>query len=185
MNKGKYYILPENIKIEKITKELYSNGDGWGYQDEKSAEYSCAVGLICACGKITEDKHHLLCEDCRNKKEIVDYNKLEQVAWDGVTPLCLFSSDKYFFGEDEIYEYCEDEGIDIQSLDLVLCEPNEPPYFDINDYCIDYLPEDLTLDDYTAKNEKSALEVEEIVNNFLESISPLSWGKGNKRVSLK
>ena len=104
------------------------------------------------------------------------------MEWDGEIPLCEYRGDTYFFDEESIDDHCDYEGIKKSELQLVLCEKNDPPTFDLQDYCYDYLPEDYSIYDCTDKNSGfSAGEVEKLVNTFLEGVSPVSWCGGNKR----
>lgn len=186
MNKGKYYVLPEDVKIEKKDFSLYTNGkDTFAYHEEKQAEYAVAIGSICECGKFIGGKSYYLCTECRNKKQKEKYQALEETGWDGETPLCEFNSDVYFFSEEDILDHCDYENISVKDLELVECVKLDFPHFDIEDHCCDSLPEDFSIHDYTPKKTKySAAEVEDIVNAFLEDVSPGSWIAGNKRVSV-
>lgn len=188
MNKGQDYILPEGVEIKKIKQIMFSNGDGFAYQDIRMAEYAVAIGKMCECGEVIDGKGYIICDKCRDKKQNDKYNSFELVVWDNKTPLTIFNSDIYFFhGDiDEIYNHCEQNNIKIEDLQLVLCEPNSAPSFDLEDYCCDYLPEDFTVSDYEDEDSKHSIaEVEAIVNEFLENMNPVSWSGGSKRVTLK
>ncbi len=185
MNKGKYYVLPKGAKVEKVKVEMYKAGDGFAYQDERLAEYNIAIGGICECGNYIEGKERIICNKCREDKQKKKYDSFELVEWDSETPLTLFNSDTYFYDEESIDDYCEYENVKKEDLELVLCEKNDPPSFDLQDYCYDYLPEDYSIYDCTNKN--SGLcggDVEKLVNDFLKGVSPVSWTGGNKRVKL-
>jgi hypothetical protein len=186
MNKGKYYILPDGVKVEKVNVEMFKAGDGFAYQDERLTEYNVAIGSICECGNFIEGKSYTACDDCRLTNREKRYKALEEVGWDGETPLTIFMEDQYFFYEDEIDSYCEENDVKVEDLQLVLCEPNSPLYFDIEDYFYDTMPEDSSIHDYTSENTKySAKDIEEIINNFLTGLPTISWCEGNKRVTVK
>lgn len=186
MNKGKYYVLPDGAKVEKVKIEMFKTGNGFAYQEERSAEYNIAIGSICDCGEYIDGKVYTACSKCRDKSKRESYLKLELVEWDCETPLSIYRGDEYFFNTDELESYCDTYKLKSEELLLVLCEPVKASYFELNEHCIDEMPEGWTIDDYKTKGFKySADEVENIVNEFLEKISPLSWVGGNKRVTVK
>jgi hypothetical protein len=76
MNKGKYYILPEGVKVEKVNVEMFKAGDGFAYQDERLAEYNIAIGSICECGNVIDGKSWTACESCREKNKTISLTLL-------------------------------------------------------------------------------------------------------------
>ena len=185
MNKGKYYILPEGVKVEEIKQTMFSNGDGFAYQDINMAEYSIAIGKMCECGNVIDGKTWTICNSCREKKQNDKFNAFELVEWDNETPLTIFNSDTYFWTPEDLESYRDNEGVKVEDLQLVLCEPNSAPNFDLQDYCEDDLPEDTEIRDYEKKDSKYSVdEIESIVNDFLQR-QPISWSGGSKRVLIK
>ncbi|MBK8191447.1 MAG: hypothetical protein IPK79_13500 [Vampirovibrionales bacterium] len=53
-----------------------------------------------------------------------EYNAMPRKAWDRETPLYSEGYDEYFFSEDALNEFTEDNECSIESLRLVICEPN-------------------------------------------------------------
>ena len=178
------YILPDNKKIREIKQIMYTFDDKIAYKDRQSAEYAAAIGTVCECGNEFEGKSYICCPECREKHSIERYLKLELIEWDEKTPLVIWETDTYFFNEDEIHYHCEDFDIKIQDLQLVVCKPNSPPTFDLDEFLYDVLPEDIGIDEYN-DGIRSASEVEEIVNDWIKDVSPISWIGGNKRVILE
>lgn len=178
------YILPDNKKIREIKRIMYTFDDKTTYPDRQSAEYAAAIGTVCECGKEFEGKSYTCCPECREKHRTERYLKLELIKWDGETPLVIWDTDTYFFNEDEIRYHCEEFGIEIKDLQLVVCEPNKARTFDLNEFLEDVLSEDMSAYDYS-DGIRSACEIEEIVNDWLKDISPISWSGGNKRIILE
>jgi len=175
------YILPEGVQPELINIDLWKGKDGKLFNDKSLAEYTLAIARKCEkCGKPTEGMSYILCPSCTSVKKRERYEELQEIEWDGETPLCLFQDDTYFFHLDEIQDYCDENEIeDIQELMLVLCEPNKPRAFSIYDLLDDVLPEDTGADEYSG-----ALELEDKVNEWLNS-HIFSWVESNKRVAIK
>jgi hypothetical protein len=185
MNK---YVLKDGVEIKEIQQKMYSNGDGFAYQDERSAEYASANGRICECGQTTSAKWKIWCDDCATKKQEERFNSLEIIEWDRETPLCIFETDHYFFDEDDIDMFIEDEAEGTEKkedLQLVVCVSYSVPCFDFNEFLNDVFPEDMNIGDYSNKKTKySAEELEQMVNDYIEDISPISWFPGKKRIQL-
>lgn len=179
------YVLPEKADVKEISVDMWGNGiHKRAFQDKTSALYDCAIGRICECGKTFEGKMYISCPECRDKRRDEKYNSLELVDWDGKAPLSLFDGDEYFYDEDSIMDYIENEGIEGE-LQLVLCEQVYPNKFCLDDLVEDHLPEDFRVEDLENKNQKyTASEVEDIVNEYLKTLSPVYY-PGNKRVKLR
>lgn len=109
--------------------------------------------------------------------------KLEEVDWDGETPLTCFDNDVYFWNMDYLLDYLNDlpndteDGTDnttLEDLMLVLCEPAKPSVFEMADFLSDDLHEDCDLPDTE--------EIDKQVNDWIESNLPAMWIADNKRV---
>lgn len=153
------------------------SSDGRYYGDnEDIARYAGCTHKKCDCGNIHE-KGRTKCNACIAKSQREKYNNLPFEEWDGLTPLVLFRDDQYFFDEDSIEEYCEENNVKFEDLMLVICEPNN--YYQINsDYWEDILPEDDNID---PKLEEKLKEL----NKFIKTLPPASWGEGKLRTSYK
>jgi hypothetical protein len=96
-----------------------------------------------------------------------------------------WNSADYFWSTDDLESYCKNEEVNVEKLQLVLCTPNYPQTFDMQDHCEDVLTEELDIREYEKDEHKySVSEIENIVNEFLRS-QPISWSGGNKRVTIK
>ena len=145
-------------------------GRFWG-KDEHMARYAGCTHIGCKdCGKPIPVRGYTICGECRNKKSIEKYNAMPRMAWDGVTPIYSEAADEYFFGEDGLRDHIEEYGCSIESLRLVICEPNCFREID-SDYFCDELPEDGELpDDLT--------EALNALNEVIRSLPPASWSPG-------
>lgn len=142
---------------------------------EQDARYDGCTHNKCDCGEIKE-KFYTRCFSCRNKKEQENYENLEFKEWDYETPLCLYKSDTYFFDEDSVFDYCEENDITLEDLKLVLCKPNY--LFHISsDYWIDILPEDC---DIPKELEKRLDDL----NEFISTLKPISWEESKIRTKV-
>lgn len=158
------------------TGQFFGNGDG----AERSARYAGSTHHVCECGQVAE-RMYTHCADCRSKREGDRYLKLTEVEWDGSTPLCLFEDDKYFYDEDDICQYCEDNEIESTQLRLVLCEPNSYTEVDVDAIA----PEDVSPEDYDGDLPKEIQEALDNLNKVIrEYKKPFTWSAGKKRVTV-
>lgn len=159
------------VKCYKVNGELYNSM----HKTKMSlvTHYDCDT-----CGEEfeTEGRYYTTCAHCRYKKSMEKYNSLDLVEWDGKTPLYLWDDDKYFFNEDEIHDYCEDNELELSDLCLVLCSKSTFREIDL----------DIFLDDTHEDWEPSDEMVKKIneFNEFLKSESTDTWFPTNKRVRL-
>lgn len=136
--------------------------------DERLARWAGATHAPCSgCGAMTS-KHYTVCDSCRCKRDIAQYDAMPKKEWDGTTPLYSQADDKYFFGDVE--EYCEDEDRTIEDLRLVICEPVYGRPIE-SDYFCDELPEDGEVPDVIAV----AMDA---LNTAIKEAGPLSWVPG-------
>jgi len=140
--------------------------------DERAARYDGCTHTICEdCGNPVE-KGWLICEPCRNKRDIAKFEAMPKEVWNEEGGLYSDSADKYFWSWEEVDDYCENEGIKEEDLRLVICVPNYPRLLE-EDYFCNELPEDGELPDDIVK----AMEA---FNKSLKESAPLSWYPGNK-----
>ncbi len=117
------------------------------------------------------------CFNCDAKKDAENFAKMPLVEWDGKTPLCIWGDDTYFFGEDDIEQYCEDNEIEKDQLRLELCKPTSFGEINIGEIFQDDLHEDWEADGVLA-------ELEDKLNAYLKTASTNTWTGSGKRVSL-
>lgn len=144
-------------------------------ESEHLARYSSCTHKTCKCGNIF-DKGWTICPECRLKKEIEKYNLLDFKEYNGL-PVYSHSTDKYFFSEDELIEYLDDEEEEIEDLRLVFCIEN---YFNqLNpDYFEDELPED---GDIPIELQKAIDNLNEVIKN----LGTASYSPSNIRTEYK
>ena len=87
--------------------------------------------------------------------------------------MCSSDLDRYFQDWDQVEEFCEDEGVEIGKLRLIICEPHYLPLLDASDYGCDDLAEDGELPD-------TVLEAIDEFNKVIKAEPPISWFPGNK-----
>ncbi len=172
-----------NIKgwVCKVCKRYFG-------ENEHLARFCCATDMPCDCGN-RKEKHYSMCSSCRNKLADEKYLNREAKVWDGVKMIYSEATDKYFFDVDSILEYlydCEEyeeyeecenftKLIQKQAIDLklVICEPVKKPYFDMQEFLEDALPEDYDLD---------CDDINRIVNKWIEDQGTLAWYPGKYRL---
>ena len=89
--------------------------------------------------------------------------------WDETTPVCVLDDDRYFWSADEVEDYCEDEGCDVDDLMLVHCAPVYAHQLDPGNIYADSLYED---GDVPTEIEAAFNELNRTISGCRE---PLSW----------
>lgn len=115
------YDSPEAATQETLTGWV-SGGDDrrfWN-KDEHMARWSGCTHIKCECGNIHK-KMYTMCKECGAKKSLEAYLKKEFKEYDG-SAVVTRDGDKYFFNEDDLRGYCEEN--EIEELELLFCEPN-------------------------------------------------------------
>jgi hypothetical protein len=152
------------------------HGRFWG-KDESAARWSGCTHIICPDCSNPTSKNYTICSACRDKKAIERYNKRDRIEWDTKTPLYSYAADEYFFDEDELDCYIEDNDCSIESLRLVICDPVKLRNIH-DDYWEDELQEDGELP-------KDILQALEELNELINSYPAVSWypGKSAAKIS--
>ena len=158
----------EAAKLVTITGWVSRQGVFYG-NDERTARYAGATHLACKQCGTPHDKMWTLCNGCRDLADIARFEKLERKPWDGVTPVCVYRGDDYFFDVDSFLDWCADNDVKPEEAMLVHCEPHFARGIDM-DHWYDELPQDGEL----------PAELAQALDEFNAKISaykePLSWG---------
>lgn len=159
------------------------NIDGWVsrkgqfYGNHKGAENlarwdGCTHVKCEGCGATTE-RSYSLCKTCRAAREVERFKALPVRDWDGLSPVCVYRSDAFFFGWDALEEHCEEEGESPEGMMLVHCAPRIPRLIDIADWLSDYVPDDD--DDAEHCIPRAVFEAADALNAAIRAAGPWSW----------
>ena len=150
---------------------VYKKTEGWfssdghfcGDSEHLARRYGSTHHNCESCGKVIP--WNSWCSPCRALKDNEAFNKFPVEKWDGETPLCLYTTDTYFFGND-VLDYIADLP-DGEEPKICKCTPN---YLHIiePDQWADDLPEDGELSDRV----QAALDV---LNATIEEEPPSCW----------
>ncbi len=156
-----------------VTGWVSRNGRFYG-KDEQLARWDGCTHKVCEkCGN-QHEKTWTCCENCRRKNALERYQKYPFKEWDGKEPVCMFDGDKYFFSEEDIEMYLEDnEELQPEDLRLVICEPNYAHEIS-EDWWADDLPED-------GEMPKALSDKIDELNKFIKTLPPLSYSPGKVR----
>lgn len=168
-------ILPESDEAATYRTDIKGWVDRHGRYFgnlEKYARLQGATHKKCECGELVKANYYGKCSSCREQRDIEKYNAMPNKDWDGETPLYSDAHDEYFFDEDELECFIdEEEDRTIENLRLIICKPNyfntiDESYFDddLPENCED-LPPELT-------------EAIEEFNNVIRGLKPASWSPG-------
>lgn len=146
--------------------------------DEHSARYDGCTHQTCDCGN---EMHRgwTKCDSCRLVISTARFEAMPEVAYND-QPVVLFESDRYFFCIEDIEQYCEDEDLKIEDLQLVACVPNKATYISVDDWWCDDLPEDT----YVSELHPEIHELETKINKLIQEGITLSWSEGKERIKI-
>ena len=148
-------------------------------EDERIARYDGCTHRPCEdCGAPTP-KSYIRCDACQSKADVARWESLPLVEWDGETPLCEFDGDRYFFSEDDVYDYADSIEEKVSELRLVVCVPN----------CAQEVGAEYWCDDLAEGEDSLPGWLERALEQLNEAIAahrhePLSWSAGKQRVVL-
>lgn len=162
-----------------ISGWVSSKGHFYG-KNEQSARYDGSTHRVGTCGHKT--KHpYTICEECRRVKGKNKYLSMPYVEWDMKTPVCLFDDDKYFFFYEEVFEYCEDNDIEVCDLRLCICTPNHFTEVEVDSIA----PEDEAPEDYDGDLPKEIQGALDNLNKIIREFKkPFTWSQGKQRTSV-
>lgn len=144
--------------------------------DKNGARWSGCTHIVCSdCGQSTP-KNYLICESCREKKAIKQYESKERKKVDRETPLYSETADEYFFDEDSLRDFLEDNECTVQSLRLIICEPIYLKEID-EDYFCDELADDGELPE-------AVVDALDNLNAVIRDENPVSWTPGKYAADL-
>lgn len=166
----------EAASIQTLTGWVDRQGRFWG-NDEYQARWCGATHRKC---KNKPDEHpihstHGYCEVCSRESRQAKLAEMERVTWDG-EPLVIFESDQYFFDAESLAEYCCENSVLPSELQLLICEPNYPPEFDIEQHCEEVIPDG---GDYHSLPQ-AVLDAADALNKAIKESEAVSWCGSDK-----
>ena len=176
-------ILYDSVKAAwPETVKCWRSGDGRLFLpgEEDFARRCGATHKECDCGMIMS-KWRRKCETCENQKAILSYEEMPYQKWDGIGLLYSDKLDSYFHSEKEALETAYDWQLPVGVLRLIICEPVYATEIDIGEQWIDYLPEDMGIEDVSPELNQLAANV----NTYISEHKPiLSWIPGKYRTDV-
>ncbi|HEJ7996837.1 TPA: hypothetical protein SMI16_002266 [Serratia liquefaciens] len=166
----------EAANIQTLTGWVDRHGRYWG-NDEQMARWCGATHRKC---KNKPDEHpihdtHGYCEECHRESRQADFAKMERVVWAG-EPLVIFDSDQYFFDAESLADYCWEKSVLPSELQLIICDPNYPPEFDIEQHCEEIIPDG---EDYYSLPQEIR-DAADALNKAIKESSPVSWSSSDQ-----
>ncbi|PVX86438.1 hypothetical protein [Paraburkholderia unamae] len=165
---------PDLVRRVTVTGFVSTDGHFYG-DDERLARYASCTHVRCDCGTLVH-KGWMACDACREKKDIERYAALPKVEWNGDGFIYSDACDRYFQSYEEVVDYLRDAIADdpeftVESLRLMICEPNMAREIDGNEHFSDDLPEDGEI----PPELEAAFEA---LNAVIRKQPPLSWSPG-------
>ena len=154
---------PEAAQFKPVEGWVDSHGYFFG-NDERTARYSGSTHTKCeACGEVHPTRSR--CDRCYREAQQKRFLEFPVEKWDGVTPLCLYGTETYFFGE-SVLDFIADLAPDAE-VQICKCKPGYLHTLDADDWCDD-LPEDGELPDAV----QTALDA---LNAAIKTAEPVCW----------
>lgn len=150
------------------------------YADEAMARYDGCTHKTCACGRGVHEKHWTCCQLCRSEKDDLKFQQMPEVPFAQVDVCCLRSGETFFFDEQDLLDWCEDNSVDPWTVQLVVCEPSWPGEVDPDDFFEDILPEDTATEDASPEIAAAFQVLNDVIS---KNKKPFSWFPGKKRTS--
>jgi hypothetical protein len=167
---------PEAAKLETVTGWVSRRGFFYG-KDERLARYDGSTHRPCSeCGELIEKNGY--CRPCHAKKEIAKFEAMPRKKWDGVGMLYSDAEDRYFYGMDDVDDYCDSEEVKPEALRLIICEPTYAGEVDAAEFYENDLPEE---GDVPRELQEAFDELNEFIR---ESKIILSWHPGKFALDL-
>jgi len=164
-------------ETRQVTGWFSTDGKYFYGNDERQAKYMGSTHRKCdKCGGLISKNS--FCRSCWDRKQQEDYLAMPIVEWDGKAPICLTGGEHYFFSEDDLYCYCDNNEVQPQDLQLVLCKPIYAHKLESEDWC-DELPEEGEVPDWLIT------AIKEFNEKVRSQNEPLSYLPGDKRVNVK
>lgn len=182
----------ENIILAEDAEKLIEqvNLDAWKVNDKKYfIKKESAIDFVithkkCECGDLM-DKYRIKCHSCQSKEWSEQskgrYLKMPFKEWDGKTWLVTHDGDNFFGDVDSIKDYLDSNDMEIDDLQLCICEPNDLPQIDYDEMCVDIMPENI--DDLSRLCPEVLKKIDEL-NEFIKNHKPISWTQGNYRTTV-
>jgi hypothetical protein len=169
-----HYDSPEAAQFKTgISGWVSSDGRFWG-NDEHMARYTGCTHMLCDCGA-TIKRGYSSCDNCRQKVAAEKWSALPYVAWDGKAPICTYDGDHYFFTEEDLIDYLDENKLNGSDIMLVLCEALTYPKLDEEYFGCD------AHEDWEAPKELT--EAIDKLNAIVQKLPPHSYTVGKIRTS--
>ncbi len=178
-NKGSEMVMFDSAEAAHLQTGLSGwvsrHGHYWG-NDERAARYDGCTHTRCEDCNEPVDRGRLICLKCHDKRQITRYAAMSKEEWNSNGMLYSDAADKYFYDWDEVECFIEDNGGTVESLRLIICEPQYLPLLDTSDYGDDVLAEDGVLPD-------AVIQAIEDFNKVIKNTGAVSWYPGKKAAS--
>jgi hypothetical protein len=146
---------------------------------EKAARTCCSTNSPCfVCGVNRTRYPHHACDGCRaiRKRERWERCEVKPLEF----PITIQDNDRWFFDEDDLLDYCDENNVEPGDLLLRIGKRHTPRFFDPGDFWYDDMPED---DDLTEGDSECADLTEKINDWAKENIITYEMGPYRPDVS--
>ncbi|MBU2713928.1 hypothetical protein [Zooshikella harenae] len=171
----------ENLKLSGWVGR---DGVFYGTNENVARYVNCTHRKCSTCGHVYLKNAY--CEKCWENQENEKFEQMEIVncdSWNEDQPLCLHDGDEIFYLQDDIENYCDEEGVKPSAIKLVFAKPVYLSEIDIKDLFKSggVFDGDLTVAELVPDNIWGMIDN---LNKAIKESSPVFWVPGSKRVQL-
>jgi hypothetical protein len=160
---------PDAAQIKTVTGWVDSKtGHFWG-EDERQARYSGCTHIRCECGVIYERGHGIRCSACQKNVDVETFNSYPVEKWDGQTPVVLYNTDRFFFGEDILDLVADSDPAKDDELRICKCYPHYLSLISDDNWCDDLAS------DGDGELPGEVQKAVDALNEAIKAAGPVSW----------
>jgi hypothetical protein len=112
------------------------------------------------------------------------YTDMPFQEWDGESPLYFKDDNRCFWSKEELEEYCFDNDIFPEALQLIICEPVYGSIIDPYQIWESEIPEEEELQYWWPELDQKIQEINRLIIDRKNSGNPWSWFPGEYRTTV-
>lgn len=165
MKEEKIIMYDSDEAATKVQIWAWKDSKGSYHLNENTARYRGSTHKKCECGELMR-VGFTRCEKCSEKLSKENFLKHPFKEWDLDSPVCTDYGQEYFFSEEEVIEYLEEN--DLEEIDLLIATP-----LDFSEVSEDYWADELGEEGELPEEMKKALDA---LNKIIrEQTTSLYW----------
>ncbi len=174
MKEEKIIMYDSDEAAQKVQIWAWKDSKGRYHLNENTARYNGSTHKNCECGELVT-VGYTRCQKCGDKLSKENFLKHPFKEWDFISPVCTDYGQEYFFSEEEVIEYLEEN--DLEEIDLLIAEPLKFSQIDSEIWA-----EEFSEDGKLPEEMRTALDT---LNKIIREQKPASYWPSNIRTHYK